>query len=113
MEETRKMAIGDQVTMVGRSSRSSHGTVSGIKSDVMLPEVEGFTTEYVVSGRDGQEFAAPGDSGGWVLDGRSNALVGMLFGGPGRRGGAAGGAYVTPIGGIVAHLGGSQFGVAR
>lgn len=107
VERTAGIDLGEEVVLVGRTSDVRIGIFNAIESRAAFPALERRTTEYVVTSRDGLAFAAPGDSGAFVLN-RQGELMGLLIGGPLEKGQdgvrPTGAGYVTPIEAVFADI---------
>ncbi len=92
IDKIAPLTIGQIVVKFGRSTGTTVGVVSGIKTDACIPGSPAQTSEYTVVGMGGRTFANEGDSGAWVVQ-ADGTLVGMVL--------AAcldsGVTYVTPI----------------
>lgn len=95
VENTATLGLGQEVVQFGKASKARHGVFSAIESRVKWPDLSQITTEWAFLGRGQTAFAAPGDSGAFVLT-LQGTLGGLLIGGPVGEG-HDGVGYVTPI----------------
>ncbi|KAI9765196.1 MAG: hypothetical protein M1839_005603 [Geoglossum umbratile] len=94
--KTIAIDIGDRAVKWGRTTKSTAGTFSSIKSHVNFLDSNGLSTEWCFVRRDGHEFGNRGDSGSFVLS-KDGDLGGMIVGGSDDGPGGFILTYVTPI----------------
>lgn len=93
VEEFARAEKGDDAWKIGRDTSRTCGRLSGTRSHCKFEGNSLETTEqFYAPSRGSQMFAAPGDSGAWVLN-ADGGLVGLLFGGYD----GTTWSYVTPI----------------
>jgi hypothetical protein len=80
--EAGKALLGKQVIKLGRTTGETRGIINPADSYIHFPgtSYEQFSKEMVVVGTD-NTFSAEGDSGSFVVLGRTGELVGILWGG--------------------------------